>query len=397
MTISSTADFESLQTLIEQEGVDAALELLEKIFRRDKKYHELFEVLKMKLRHKLGVPLLDSDLGNQWDRGDPSDAQQREQYEDGLVEACRDVGLALLGAGQIREAWMYLRPVSDQSELVRHLAKAPVNDDNRDEVIEVALHEGIDVARGYRLVLDHYGTCNAITTFQNFSHGPNARDVQKPAAMLVEHVYSELLQSVRSHIEREEGTLPAEENLSRLIRDRVWLFGELSYHLDPSHLSSTVQSARYLQDPRYLRFAVEMAEYGEKLHEQFQYPGEEPFVELYPSHRLYFQALLGENQEGAVNYFRDRARNLDAYQQGSQAAEVYIDLLARISRPAEAITATIELIPDNVHTTGLAPDLLELAQRSGKYEQVLDVYRRRENLLGFASGLLQSATQEKSN
>ena len=113
MTISSTADFESLQTLIEQEGVDAALELLEKIFRRDKKYHELFEVLKMKLRHKLGVPLLDSDLGNQWDRGDPSDAQQREQYEDGLVEACRDVGLALLGAGQIREAWMYLRPVSD--------------------------------------------------------------------------------------------------------------------------------------------------------------------------------------------------------------------------------------------------------------------------------------------
>ena len=213
--------------------------------------------------------------------------------------------------------------------------------------------------------------------------------------MLVEHVYSEVLQSVRSHIEREEGTLPVEENLSRLIADRVWLFGEFSYHLDPSHLSSTVQAARYLQDPRYLRFAVEMAEYGEKLHEQFQYPGEEPFVELYPSHRLYFQALLGENQEGAVNYFRDRARNLDAYQQGSQAAEVYIDLLARISRPAEAITATIELIPDNVHTTGLAPDLLELAQRSGKYEQVLDVYRRRENLLGFASGLLQSATQEK--
>ena len=118
---------------------------------------------------------------------------------------------------------------------------------------------------------------------------------------------------------------------------------------------------------------------------------------MYSSHRLYFQALLGENQEEAVNYFHNRAKNLDAYQQGSQAAETYIDLLARIARPAEAISATIELIPDNVHTTGLAPDLLELARQSGNYEQVLKVYRQRDNLLGFATGLLQSAKPQTTS
>lgn len=385
MTANSTTDFDTLQTLIEQEGVDAGLTMLAKFFRRDKKYHDLFEILKLTLRFKFGLPLADSD------QNEDLTPQQRQSFEDGLVEACRDVGMALLNDGKIRESWMYLRPVVERAEMVRHLAQAPVNDENRDEMIEIALHEGIDVGRGYRLVLEHYGTCNAITTFQHFAHGQNSQDVQKPAAMLVEHVYQELLQSVQAHIEREEKTVPADESLSQLIADRPWLFGELSYHLDPSHLSSTIQAARCLHDPRYLRLAVEMANYGEKLHEQFQYPGEEPFLDLYSSHRLYFQALLGENQEEAVNYFHNRAKNLDAYQQGSQAAETYIDLLARIARPAEAISATIELIPDNVHTTGLAPDLLELARQSGNYEPVLKVYRQRDNLLGFATGLLQSA------
>ena len=386
MTNSTSTDFDALQSMIDEKGVEASLQLLEKIFRRDKKFHELFEVQKMQLRRRFGSSLSDDDLG------DTLDPQVRQQFDDGLVEACRDVGQALLAEGQIREGWMYLRPAVERADLVRYLAKVPVDDNNRDAVIEIALHEGIDVARGYRLVLDHYGTCNAITTFQHFAQSSKSADVHKPAAMLVEHVYNELVESVRAHIEREEETPPAEDNLSQLIADRDGLFGEYSYHLDPSHLSSAVQAARYLRDPRFLRLAQQMADYGERLHEQFQYAGEEPFVELYASHRLYFQAILGEKEQEAINYFRDRARKLDAYEQGSQAAEVYIDLLARLSRPAEAIAATIELIPDNVHTTGIAPDLLELARQAGSYDQVLEVYRRRDNLLGFASGLLQAAT-----
>lgn len=390
MSNSTSSDYDALQNSIQQDGIPATLQLLERILRRDQKFHELFEVLKMQLRHRFDLSLVDGDPG------ESLAAEQQKQYEDELVEACRDVGEALLAAGQIREGWMYLRPAVDRAELIRQLAQVTVTDENRDAVIEIALHEGIDVVRGYRLVLDHYGTCNAITTFQHFAHSGNAKDVQKAAAMLVEEVHRELLISVRSHVEREEGEVPESDNISDLIASRDWLFGEYSYHLDPSHLSSTVQAARYLRDPRFLRLAQQLTSYGERLHEQFQYPGDEPFGDIYPSHRLYFQAILGENQEESLAYFRERAQNIDAYEQGSQAAEIYIDLLARVGRPEEAIQAFLDLIPENVHTTGLAPDLLELARQASSYDKVLGVYRQRENLLGFASGLLE-ATQSKSS
>ena len=377
-------EFDELHRVLDGGGVPAVLGKLEQIFRREKSFHQLFEVLKMKVRYRLDLPLQYNDLG------DDLNEAQREALEVGLIDACRDVGQALIEEGHVRDAWMYLRPVGDKSAMAKVLDRVPVNDENRDEVIEVALHEGIDVERGYRLVLEHYGTCNAITTLHQYAHGRQRDTIQGPAGLLVQHVYEELVQSVRSHIQREEGQIPNETTLLDLIKDREWLFGEYSYHLDASHLASTVQAARCLDTPALLQLACEMTDYGKRLNAQFQYPGEEPFVDMYPSHRLYFGALLGENQVKALQYFHHRAQQLDAYQHGTTAAEVYIDLLSRLGRFQEAIQATIELIPDNTHTTGLAPDLLQLAQQAGEYEKVLDVYRERTNLLGYATGLMQS-------
>ena len=34
---------------------------------------------------------------------------------------------------------------------------------NIDELVEVLLQEGVDVERGFQIVLDSYGTCNSIT------------------------------------------------------------------------------------------------------------------------------------------------------------------------------------------------------------------------------------------
>ena len=377
-------DFAELQQGFARDGIDGLLSVLESSLRRDKKYHELFEALKIRVRHHLGLPTLDNGLG------DSLEATQRDALETGLLESCRDVGMALLRDGRIREAWMYLRPAMDPKSLIKQLDQVPVNDENRDEMIELTLHEGLDVARGYAMVLEHYGTCNAITTFQSFAHGKTRSDLQDPVKLLVEHVYQELTQSVRAHIEREESTEPSEDSLAQLIAQREWLFGEFSYHIDASHLSSTVQAARFLDDPRLLRMCLEMTDYGSRLNPQFQYPGEEPFVETYPSHRLYFQVLLDEDRTKALRFFEEKARAIDAYEQGTAAVETYIDLLSRVGRFNEAIEAQIELIPDNVHTTGLAPDLLELAQQAQNYDSVLKHYQNRGNLLAYATGLLQA-------
>ena len=166
------------------------------------------------------------------------------------------------------------------------------------------------------------------------------------------------------------------------------MFGEHSYHIDTTHLASTVRFARLCADPATLRLALDLTHYGRRLNEQFQYQGEEPFLDQYPSHALYFQALLGENQEQALQYFLDKAQTLDAAEWSTIAIDTYVDLLAKLGRHREAMDAVIELTPAGARPAGQAPSLLELAESAGDYTQFLDYCRKNEDLLGFATGLL---------
>ncbi len=85
---SLETEFDQLQEALERGGVDAALDQLAEYLRENKKYHELFEALKMKVRHGLGLPLTYSDAG------DELDESTRTKLEDGLIDACRTVGTA---------------------------------------------------------------------------------------------------------------------------------------------------------------------------------------------------------------------------------------------------------------------------------------------------------------
>src|SRR5262245_12677843 len=121
MTNSTT--FDDLQSALTAGGAEAALGRAADLLRQDKKYHELFEVLKMQLRRRLGLPLL---------AGESSDGLSedlRAKLEDGLIEACREVGTALLKQGQIREGWMYLRPVGDRAEAAKLLGQVGASDE----------------------------------------------------------------------------------------------------------------------------------------------------------------------------------------------------------------------------------------------------------------------------
>ena len=169
--------------------------------------------------------------------------------EQAYLEACREVGAALLGAGQLREAWMYLRPVGDNALVAQALAGIEPNEENLSDLIEISLHEGVSVPLGYRLVLEHYGTCNAITMFDSMVAGRPGKDQQAAADLLVRHLHRELLANVRTDIKRQEGTEPPGETLLELVAERDWLFGQHNYHVDTTHLASTVRLARVLEDP----------------------------------------------------------------------------------------------------------------------------------------------------
>ncbi len=383
-------EFEQLESEFDQGGAEAVLQRLSEQLRAGEKYHELFEAMKMQLRLKLGLPLFYHDSG------DHLPEEQRNQLEEGLVEACREVGLLLLNAGRIREGWTYLRPVGNAQEAKQIIDDIAPDESNVEELIEVLLHEGLDTARGFKIMLDHYGVCNSITTYESSMGRRSLADQQAGARLLVEQVHADVLASVKADITQREKTEPAGELLAPLLENRDWLFAEQAYHIDTTHLASTVRFARVLDDPTLLRLALDLTAYGRRLHEQFQYQGEEPFVDMYPAHALYFAALLGkddansEDVEAALAFFRSRAEEVDAYHVGMAAIETYIELLARVGRHAEALEAAISLTPQAGGPTTLTPQLMELAEKSGRYEPILQFSRDRNDLLGFAAGLVKS-------
>jgi hypothetical protein len=386
--MSNPRDFDKLQSALASGGPAAALARAAELLRQQKKYHELFEVLKMQLRQRLSLPLLATDGA-----ADALSEEQRAKLEEGLVQACREVGTALLAEGKIREGWMYLRPVGDKCEAAKLLAQIEAGEENYEDLIDVCLHEGIDIGRGYGLVLEHFGTCNAITQFDS-SLSRRPRIEQAPAArLLLRQVHSDLVASVKADIARQEGQQPKGTALRELVHDRDWLFQDNSYHLDTTHLAATVRIARALHDPEDLRLALDLTEYGRRLSQQFQYQGDEPFAEMYPASGLYFQAILGENIDEAVQYFKAKAEMLDPQYHGYAAIETYIDLLTRLRRSGEALAAAVQFGLGSIQPLGNAPPLVELARRSGEFAAVLDHCRQKEDLLGFTAALVQSVEQ----
>src|SRR5262245_5688078 len=186
----ASPDFDQLQSALAAGGPVAALQTAADLLRQQHKHHELFEVLKMQLRQRLGLPLLASESA------DGLSEEARTKLEEGLIGACREVGAALLKEGKIREGWMYLRPVGDRAEAAKLLGAIQASEENYEDLIDVCLHEGTDIGRGYGLVLEHYGTCNAITQYDSsIARRPRA-DQQPAAKLLLLRIHADLVASV---------------------------------------------------------------------------------------------------------------------------------------------------------------------------------------------------------
>lgn len=376
--------YDQLKTLVASAQRDEALDELAKFLRDKGRYHELFEALKMKLRHRLGL------RAAQGSPEEPLDEPTEIQLERGLIDACREVAELFFRDGMVREGWMYMRPVGDRAAAARMLAGVEANDENLDAMIEVLLYEGVDVGRGYQLSLSQRGTCNSITLFEQALASRPRSDQQVAAKLLVEHVHRELFENLKRDLAQRHKQEPEGTTCAELLSQNPELLRDASYHLDTSHLASTVKFARVLDNPIALRLALDIASYGRQLHPQYQYPGDEPFLDLYPASIAFFKALLGENVDAGVRYFTQKADTVDQQEFGLLAVEVLIDLLSRCGRHTDALAAYAKRIPAGARTMGISPTLLQLSERLGSYQQMQSLCQQREDLLGYAAALLQA-------
>lgn len=375
--------FDELESTLSCGGVEPALERLADFFSDQGRYHELFDARLMQARHALGLPIVSTTPLD--DHAEP----QRSQLENAYLDACREVGRLLLDQGKIREAWVYLRPTGEAAAVAEAIQKIEPTDENLSDLIGVALHEGVAPAFGYGLVLSHYGTCNAITTFDAELGRFRRPDQQAAAALLLKQLHSDLKENVRAHIRAQEGAdPPADATLDKLVADRDWLFAGGNYHTDTTHLSSAVRIARILEEPALVRLAWELTEYGRRLDKQYQFAGDEPFADVYPAHGYFFAAQLGDRVDEALAYFRQKAESSSIDDAGSLPAETYILLLARLGRLSEAIEASARLVPQGTRTLGFAPSLLELSRAAGDYTILRSSSMDRGELLPYAVALI---------
>ena len=323
--------FDKLQTIVDDQGVSDALQFLIEHFRETKHPHQLFEALKMKVRLELGLPLLYGQVPDNLD----DDCQRA--LEEGLLDACREVGTELIRSGQIREGWMYLQPLGDRQLIKQLFAELVVDESNLDDVIEIGLSQGADPELGYRLVLKEFGTCNAITTFDTQVVQFERPVQRKLAAQLINHVYAELVGNVKNHIAEKEGDSELSDHLRELISTRDWLTAAGGHHIDTTHLASLMRIGRCVEQPAELQKMVELAEYGQRLDADFHYAGGPPFENTYADHLVFYRALTGTDVDDAIEHFHQKIESTDEAQFGTIAIECLIDLLHRLGRSDEAL------------------------------------------------------------
>lgn len=379
----SDATFDDLQQIHGEKGPAAAIEHLIGVLRNEKRFHQLFDMLLMKKRLELGLGLVrPTSL-----KDVPDD--RRDEFEKTYIDTARHVGELLLADGSIPQAWHYFRAINEPQPVAAAIEALPDAGSVPEEVVEIALSQGVAPAKGLKLYLGSHGTCSTITAFDQVSM-QLAPEIRKQCAQtLVRRLYDDLRENVQHDVLRRQPMNPPGQPLRELIGGREWLFTDDSYHIDVSHLNSVVRFARFLDAgcPE-LDQALQLAQYGSRLAQQYQYAGNPPFDDFYPAHIRFFKVLLDVEREPSLDYFRAKIGDDVADTDNQLTAYVVVDLLLRIGRQNEALELASKYLAESAEEFGLS--LPEMCVEAGRLDLLKDLARNKGDVVNFAAALLGS-------
>ncbi|MEO8131762.1 MAG: hypothetical protein ABI822_32005, partial [Bryobacteraceae bacterium] len=189
-------------------------------------------------------------------------------------------------------------------------------------------------------------------------------------------------------IQEVEGAAPQGISIPELMAGRDWLFEGMNYYVDTSHLVSVLGFSLESTDPAMLRMAIELCEYGEKLSPMFHYRGDPPFENIYVDHRIFLKALLGEDVDAAVSHFVKKVEDSDPEEIGTGPAQILVVLLTRLKRYAQAVEISLRYLSDTDQNQLACPSVLQLCYLSGDTDKLKEIAKKKQDLLGFAAGLL---------
>ena len=382
------AIFDELEQLTTAHGPAPAIDRLIAWLRERADYTSLFYALLLKARQELGVSPIPT--------GAAKDLPEsvHAPYEEAIRSAGRHVGQLCLDAGNVPQAWAYFRMLGESAPVKEALeAYQPKQDEDIQGVIQVAYYEGVHPRRGFDLILERNGLCNAITTLsgsQGLGHAKEDR--QYCIRRLIRTLYAELCERLSAEITRREGNDPRESmsevTVPKLLAGRDWLLEDEFAHIDVSHLSAVVQMSIHLDPCKELDLARELCDYGRRLPKRLTFRGEDPFDDLYVDYGVYLRILAGEQVEEGIAHFRAKANNADSDICGTYPAQVLVNLLLRLGRTADALAVGRQYLAaaDSRHLS--CPSLVELCQMAGDYKSLAQSARDQGDTVHYLAGLL---------
>jgi hypothetical protein len=379
------AAFDRLRAALAAEGAAAAIDKLIAELRRAEDFNGLFYALLLKKRVELGV--------SPFPTGPAADLPPHTHaaYEQAIREAGRHVGQLYLSRGDLPRAWTFFRMLGEPEPVREALANLdPKPDDDVYPLIEVAWHHGVLPKKGFDLVLDRNGICSAITMVgsSDLSANPDVRD--HCVGRLVRALHEQLKERVRADLEARGTPEPESATITQLVEAHPELFGDDSYHIDTSHLSSVAQMSLYLPQGPELDLARELCEYGRRLSPGLRGSGDAPFDDTYDDYLAFLNVLTGVKVEEGLERFRAKA-DREAAEGATYAAQVYVNLLVRANRVKEALAAAKKYLLAEDERNLVCPGVPELARRLGDYDALAEAARARADAVQFLAGLIAGA------
>ena len=370
--------FAQLETTLASKGPHAATEELCAALRELGDYNALFYAMLMNKRLDLNVTPFPTGAATDM----PADTH--EEYENAIRDAGRLVGKLYLDQDDIRRAYFFFNMLGEPEAISRYIEEYKFDPDKDCQaLIEIALYNGVNPSKGFGLVLERYGICNAITTYsqQDFTRYPDAK--QQCIKLLIKALHEQLVDRLKSDIAaRGDGAeVPATNSIIELLNGREYLFGEDAYHIDTSHLSSVAQMSLELTGGDELKLARDLCAYGEKLASHFQNEADPPFERTYADYKVLLEVTAGIDVESGLKHFHDKIEP-EAVQGNSFPAEVYVNLLLRLNRKADAIEVAKKYLSGETRPLS-CPGVFEMCQEAKDFKGLAEAARIRADGVNF--------------
>jgi hypothetical protein len=376
------AFYERLRSALASKGPKAAVEQLVADLRKAEDFQNLFYALLLKKRVELGVSPFPTGPSTELPPA------THEPYEAAIREAGREVGHALLERKQFGQAWAFFRMLGEPEPVKAALeAYAPGPDDDVYPVIEIAWQNAVLPKKGFDLVLDRHGVCSAITMVSSSDITGNAELRDYCVGRLVRALHAQVTERLRGDAEGRGLKLPANAGIRQIAEAHPELFAEDSYHIDTSHLSSVVQMSTYLPKGPDNDLARELCLYGSKLSKGLQGHSDAPFEDGYEDYLAFLNVIAGVEVETGLERFRAKAAR-EAAEGSTYASQVYVNLLMRANRPAEALAAAKQFLLAEDDRNLICPGVGELAKKAGDFGALAEAAQARNDPVAFLAGLI---------